>query len=189
MARAWYRSRAAAARPHAQRSGRDRQQQRTDLQLARPHSDLHQPAALLVEGTPTPLIGVSVFVRGGLSGTSLLLLDRPLSARASLSRRVQQGIHVRNFTNRSAISPSSRASRMSDAEIERAGARAQQHPRLGRAAWRGRHRRRRAADRGDRPEAAAARRRRRPTATSATTVLANAPDAQHGFFAVPKVIE
>ena len=38
-------------------------------------------------------------------------------------------------------------------------------------------------------QSAAARRRSRPTANIRDEVLANAPDAQHGFFAVPKVIE
>ena len=48
---------------------------------------------------------------------------------------------------------------------------------------------RRAADRGDRPTNCACATTSSTTATCRDAVLLNAPDAQHGFFAVPKVIE
>ena len=83
--------------------------------------------------------------------------------------------------------------RMSEAELDGDGARTQRHPRLGRAARRGRRDRRRADDRGDPQQL-----RLRDDVVDADpltgggirdAVLANAPAAEHGFFGVPKVIE
>ena len=78
---------------------------------------------------------------------------------------------------------------VSDAEVAGARARALQHPRLDRAARRGRRRRRRADDRGDPQHAAPARRRGHRGRSSATRSSPTRPLAEHGFFAVPKVIE